>query len=111
MYYIFVNVIAWIAIVWWILVLFYSIVVYIIYTWNNDSKFTCVTRDIDIYKTDTDTIYFIPTVGFRFSLPNHSYPTIELIWLCWIMCISYHIKTNHELDIEAEVRRTLNKEN
>lgn len=99
-----------IAVIWIGLLLFFHIVLYIAFCFSEETKYTSVQRDISLYGTQFDEWYIIPTISFHLEFKDKSYPSFNIIWLKWNFNVSYHLKTEEEEDIEAEVRQKLNKQ-
>lgn len=99
-----------IAVIWIGLLLFFHIALYIAFIFSEETKYTSVARDISLYGTQFNEWYIIPTISFHLEFKNNSYPSFSIIWLKWQFYMSYHLKTEKEEDIEAEVREKLNKQ-
>lgn len=104
------QIIGIIALIWLGILLISNIIIYIVFRYSALSKWSDVTRDTSIYNTEFDQWYIIPTISFYLSFNSKTYPCFQIIWLKWIFNISYHIKTDIEVDAESRVRQELIKE-
>lgn len=97
-----------IALVWLGLLLFFNIALYIAFSFNKETKYIAITRETCITPIDYEGWYIIPTISFYFEFKNTSYPSVTFRWIKWEFYILYHLKTEEEEELEAEVRRQLN---
>lgn len=71
----------------------------------NDTEWTSIQRDTNIYNTEFYEWYILPTISFSIDFNDKTYPSFQITWLKWIFNLSYHFKTEEEEEIEAEVRK------
>lgn len=107
MYDIIINIIAWIAIIWFVSIMLVNIFLYVYYYLAKDDNFVCITRDTSFYVNSTEW-YILPSIEFCPALKESSWTNINIYWLKWVFSISYHIKTEKEEEIECMVRKELN---
>lgn len=107
MYNIIINIIAWIAIIWFVSLMFWHIA---IYCWN---RLDCGCKYVTIKRTT----YFMHNCDTNFILlPSidisilSKYKSIEFSWFVWSFSICYHIMTEKEEDLEAQIRYKLEKD-
>ena len=104
MYNIVINIIAWIAIIWFITLMFWNLVLYVWFKVTCDCKYICVTRDCYITETEFSEWILIPTIKLHL---NGDYKSFYISWLKLTYIMEYHLKTEKQEDEEAEIRRQL----
>lgn len=98
-----------IFLIWISVVFIWNLILYIIYKYIDDIKYTYLRRSTVLVNTEYNDWYIIPSVSFYID-NICKYPTITFVWLKWQFTISYHFMTEEEEQIEFETRKKyLNK--
>lgn len=92
-----------IFLIWISIVFIWNLIIYIIYKYTDDCRYTYLKRSTALYNTEYDEWYIIPSFGFHID-SICKYPTIQLVWLKWQFVIYYHFETEEEESIESETR-------
>ncbi len=103
------QIIGMLALVWIGVLVIYHIIVYIVFEFSKNSNWCCITRDTNIYGTEFNEWYIIPTISFYFNFNSHKYPCFRITWLKWIFDMSYHIKRDIEEEAENKAIQELIK--
>lgn len=74
-----------------------------------NSKYIGVIRETNIFNTEFNEWYLIPTISIKFNFNSSriEFCWIQIIFLKWTFNIDYRIKTEEEERIECEVRQKL----
>jgi len=107
MYNLVINIIAYIAIIWFVSLAFWNIVVYV---WFKITKGDC--KYVGIKRTtyftdilDDEGLCILPTIHLHLK---GMYKYIEITWLSWSYSMYYQLFDEVEEEIEAEIRRKMN---
>jgi hypothetical protein len=102
-------IIASIAILWVIILFFINLFLFIYFKLNMDSKYIGVIRETNIFNTEFNEWYLIPTISIKFNFDSYHTDLcwIQITYLKWAFNIYYRIKTEEEEKIECEVRQKL----
>lgn len=103
MYNIVINIIAWLAILWLLVTLVFHIIVFIVSSYGDTNDYICIRRSTYFTSTEFQSWYIIPTISLEFG----KYPELSLFWLKYRFDMCYHIMSEQEERIEAEVRKQL----
>lgn len=93
-----------IFLIWIVVVFIWNLIIYIVYKYTDDCKYTYLKRSTVIYDTEYGEWYIIPSFNFRIDSVCR-YPTLQFMWLKWQFIICYHFQTDEEESIEVETRR------
>ena len=93
-----------IFLIWISIVFIWNLIIYIVYKYTDDYKYTYLKRSTVIYDTEYDEWYLIPSFSFHID-SICKYPTIQFVWLKWQFVVYYHFQTEEEESIEVETRR------
>ena len=107
MYNIIINIIAWTAILWFVSVLFWHIA---IYCWNRldyNCKYITIKRATYFMHNSDSGFILLPSIDLNIL---GDYKSIEFSWFMWSFSINYHIMTDKEEDLEAQIRYKLERE-
>ena len=108
LYNIFINIVAWIAIVLFLLLLFLHIFILIYYKLTDDVKYVGIRRTSYLFTTYYEEIYILPAISLNLVA---QYKSISFMWLKYTFTLSYHIFTDKEENEEAEFRLKVKEEN
>lgn len=92
-----------IFLIWIVVVFIWNLIIYIIYKYTDDCKYTYLKRSTVICDTEYGEWYIIPSFSFHIS-SICNYPTFEFIWLKWQFVVYYHFQTEEEESIEVKTR-------
>ena len=93
-----------IFLIWIGIVFIWNIIIYIIFKYIDDCRYTYLKRSTVIFNTEYDEWYIIPSFSFHID-SICKYPTIRFVWLKWQFVVYYHFETDEEEGIEVETRR------
>lgn len=93
-----------IFLIWISIVFIWNLIIYIVYKYTDDCKYTYLKRSTVIYDTEYGEWYIIPSFSFHID-SICKYPTFEFIWLKWQFVVYYHFQTEEEESIEVETRK------
>ena len=103
MYNIIINIIAWLAIIQFVLLVLWHIIIYIHVKISKDYNYVSIRKNTYLFETEYKEWYIIPTISLHKSIISTN---IDITWLKWNLSIVYMLIT--ELDEEAE-RKIRNK--
>lgn len=93
-----------IFLIWISIVFIWNLIIYIVYKYTDDCKYTYLKRSTVIFDTEYGEWYIIPSFSFHIDSVCR-YPTLQFMWLKWQFIICYHFQTDEEESIEVETRR------
>lgn len=97
MYNIIINVIAWLAIIQFVLLVLWHIIIYIHVKISEDYDYVSIRRNTYLFDTEYKEWYIIPTISLHITTTSTN---INITWLKWNLSINYMLVT--ELDEAAE---------
>ena len=81
-----------------------------LYVTFEKTNYSSITRDTMLY-IHNDGCVVLPTIRYSTGFSDGSWPTITISWFKWSYAIMWHVKSEHEESLYAEVRRQMNEEN
>lgn len=107
MYNIMINIIAWIAVIWFAILVFWHIVIFVWLKVNHhDCKYFAIKRTTYFSNTEFNNFYIIPSINCNLK---GMYKNINLALFLWNLSIEYHLVDEKEEELEVEVRRKMNE--
>jgi hypothetical protein len=107
MFNILLQILGVIAIINWLLVLFWNVAIYIWYKLKQDTNYVGIRKNMYFFNTEANMWYIIPTIAIRIE---NNITSIEFTWLKWILTFSYSILTEEKETAEFKAMQELNKE-
>lgn len=98
-----------IFLIWIATVFILNLIIYIIYKYTDDCRYTHLKRSTVIFGTEHGEWYIVPSFSFHID-SICKYPTIQFVWLKWQFIITYHFQTEDEETIEVRTRKEYLKE-
>ena len=107
MYNIIINIIAWLAIIQFVLLVLWHIIIYIHVKISKDYDYVSIRRNTYLFETDYGEWYIIPTISLHKTKISTN---VDITWLKWNLSITYMIITELDERAEHEIRNKLKDE-
>ena len=107
MYNIIINIIAWLAIIQFVLLVLWHIIIYIHVKISKNYDYVSIRRNTYLVETDFKEWYIIPTISLNITKIS---TTIIITWLKWNLSIDYMLITELDEVAEHEIKNKLKNE-
>lgn len=107
MYNIIINIIAWLAIIQFVLLVLWHIIIYIHVKISKDYNYISIRRNTTLFETDYKEWYIIPTISLNKTKTSTN---INITWLKWNLSIDYMLITEIDEIAESKIRNELKNE-
>lgn len=107
MYNIIINIIAWLAIIQFVLLVLWNIIIHIHVKISKDYNYISIRRNTYLVETDFKEWYIIPTISLNITKISTN---IIVTWLKWNLSIDYMLITELDEVAEHEIKNKLKHE-